>query len=56
MLLHNHDPVGRHIPVYVIYGCTPPPPPGLLGLRIVTRYDVISYMGQASFHSLAARQ
>ena len=28
----------------------------LLGLRIVTRYDVISYMGHASFHSLAARQ
>ena len=28
----------------------------LLGLRIVTRYDAISYMGQTSFHSLAARQ
>ena len=27
--LQNHDPVGRHIPVYVMYGSTPPPPPGL---------------------------
>ena len=23
--LQNHDPVGRHIPVWVMYGSTPPP-------------------------------
>ena len=23
--LQNHDPFGRHIPVYVMYGSTPPP-------------------------------
>ena len=28
--LQNHDPVGRHIPVWVMYGSTPPPPPRVL--------------------------
>ena len=57
--LQNHDPVGRHIPVEVMYGSTPPLPRCNIILRSLAEYSALGTFvlsasgdGETTFDSL----